>query len=139
MSLLPLPMVVAKIDCSSLHRAAHNHPSMCGHGVPIGAAQIVRWTSRHSKLDRFPVEVNDTEVVVVSPSNYTSFGTFSSMFMKKVIVLWRSKTFCIASPSDSAEFLLSLPNCQSLLLYRDTRSNSGVVGAKSGLVVRTTP
>jgi hypothetical protein len=42
--------------------------------APVGAAQIVRWASRRSKPDRFPVEGNDTEVVVVSPSNYTYFS-----------------------------------------------------------------
>ena len=43
--------------------------------APMGDARIMRWTSRHSKLDRFPGEVNDdTRGVVVSPSNYTSFA-----------------------------------------------------------------
>ena len=42
--------------------------------TPMGAEEIVQWASRHSKLDRVPLLFNDSEVAVVSPSNYTAFA-----------------------------------------------------------------
>jgi len=42
--------------------------------TPMGAAEIVQWASRHSKLDRVPLAYSDSEVAVVSRSNYTTFA-----------------------------------------------------------------
>jgi hypothetical protein len=36
-------------------------------------SKIVSWVSRHSKVDQFSIDFDDTEVFVVSPSNISSF------------------------------------------------------------------